>query len=188
MNRIVMLSSALAVTLLCGGAAVAEEIKSGPQVGSSKIPAFSPLHVNGPDTDKKVCLVCKNGGNPVAMVFAREVNENVASLAKKLDEATAKNSECNMGSFFVFLGEEETLKPKLKELADKQKLDKTVLSITEKADGPPGYQIAKDADVTVVLYVKRNVKANYTFKKGALNSKSIDAIMADVKKILPEEK
>jgi hypothetical protein len=36
---------------------VAEDLKSGPQVGSSKIPAFNPKHVNGPDAGKSVCLV-----------------------------------------------------------------------------------------------------------------------------------
>ena len=41
-------------------------------------------------------------------------------------------------------------------------------------------------EVTVVLYTKRTVKANHTFKKGELNDKAIDAIVADLAKILPE--
>ena len=43
----------------------------------------------------------------------------------------------------------------------------------------------KDADVTVVLYNKREIKANYTFKKGELNAEKIDAIVKDVAKIVP---
>ena len=54
--------------------------------------------------------------------------------------------------------------------------------------GPRGYKVAKDADVTVVLYQGRKVKANYAFKKGDLKDKDIDKILADVSKILPDEK
>ena len=49
--------SFLAVALLGCSASAAEELKSGPQAGK-KIPgAFNPLHANGPDEGKKVCLV-----------------------------------------------------------------------------------------------------------------------------------
>ena len=54
--------------------------------------------------------------------------------------------------------------------------------------GPEKYNFSKDADVTVVLYVDHVVKANHTFKKGELNDKAIEMIVADVSKILPEKK
>ena len=38
------------------------------------------------------------------------------------------------------------------------------------------------------VWVKQKVQANHTFKKGQLNDKAIDAIVADVPKILPEPK
>lgn len=57
MRCAVMLGSSLAVALLASGFTGAEEFKSGPPVGSSKIAAFNPLHVNGETPDKKVCLV-----------------------------------------------------------------------------------------------------------------------------------
>lgn len=47
----------LTAALALAGGLYAEDLKSGPQVGSSKISAFNPLHVNGPDNGKKVCLV-----------------------------------------------------------------------------------------------------------------------------------
>ena len=108
----------------------------------------------------------------------------MTSLVKKIDEATAKNSSARMGSFVVFLSDDEGLEQKLKDLAEKEKLKKVVLTIDNPA-GPKGYDIAKDADVTVVLYNKRNVKANYVFRKGQLKDKDIDAIVADVSKIVP---
>ena len=48
---------ALAIVLLTGGTFAAESLKSGPQVGSRKIPAFNPLHCNGSGAGGKACLV-----------------------------------------------------------------------------------------------------------------------------------
>lgn len=118
------------------------------------------------------------------MIFAREINGNLTSLVKKIDEATVKNSDCSMGSFVVFLNDEEGFEKKLKELAQKEGIKETVLAMDSPA-GPRGYNIAKDADVTVILYSKRNVKTNLAFKKGELKDGDIEKIVADLKKILP---
>jgi hypothetical protein len=121
------------------------------------------------------------------MIFAREVNDGLTSLVKKLDEATSKHSDCRMGSFVVFCSDDEGLRKQLADLAKKEKLKKIVLTIDNPA-GPQKYNIAKDADVTVVLYTKRNVKVNYAFKKGQMTDKDIERIVTDVSKILPEDK
>ncbi len=120
------------------------------------------------------------------MIFAREVSDPLTSLVKKIDAATAKHSDCHMGSFVVFLNDDEGLEKKLKELAKKDKIDHTVLTIGNPR-GVNGYNIPKDADVTVVLYTNRTVKANYAFKKGELKSADIDKIVGDVSKILPQK-
>jgi hypothetical protein len=117
------------------------------------------------------------------MIFAREVSDPLTSLVKKLDEATAQNTKAKMGSFVVFLSDEETLPAKLKTIADQQGLKKCILSVDNPA-GPSGYEIAKDADVTVVLYNKRKVHANHAFKKGELNPAAIEKIVSEVPKIL----
>jgi hypothetical protein len=127
-----------------------------------------------------------NGGNPVAMIFAREVSDSLTSLVKKIDEATAKNKECRMGSFVVFLNDDSKLEKQLKELAEKENIKNTILTIDNPA-GPNGYDIDKNADVTVVLYSKKNVKVNQAYKKGELKDGEITKIVADIKKILPED-
>ena len=121
------------------------------------------------------------------MIFAREVSDPLTSLVKKIDEATAKNKTARMGSFVVFLNDNEKLEGQLKDLAKKEKINNCVLTIDNSA-GPNGYDIAKEADVTVVLYSKKNVKVNYAFKKGELKDGDIEKIVADVQKILPEKK
>jgi len=61
-----------------------------------------------------------------------------------------------------------------------------VLSI-DNPSGPGAYKVSKDADVTVVLYNQHKVKSNFAFKKGELQEKDIEAIVADISKILPEK-
>jgi hypothetical protein len=124
------------------------------------------------------------------MIFAREVSDSLTSLVKKIDVATVKNKDCKMGSFVVFLNDEENLDKKLKELAENEKLKKIALAI-DNPGGPQAYKIAKDADITVVLYVgsysKGAVKANYAFTKGEMKDKDIDKIVEDLAKILPDK-
>ena len=121
------------------------------------------------------------------MIFAREISDNLTSLVKKLDTCTGKHKDAKMGSFVVFVGADEEVEKKVKELADKEELKHVVLSTDSAESGPAKYEVAKDADITVVLYTKQEVKSNYAFKKGGLKKEAIDKIIEDVKKILPEK-
>jgi hypothetical protein len=159
-------------------------LKSGPQVGENARPKpFFPLNLNGPTPDEKQCLVCRNGNNPVAMIFARETSEQLTSLISKLDAETVKNADKKMGSFAIFCSDSEGLAGKLKDVAKTQKLKAFVLAIDNPA-GPEPYNVSKDADVTVVLYNKSKVIANYTFRKGELKAGDVEKIVAEVSKIV----
>jgi hypothetical protein len=116
------------------------------------------------------------------VIFAREISDGLTSLVKKIDEANASNQ--GMGSFVVFLGDEEGMEQKLKDLADKEQIKTTILTLDNPA-GPRGYNVARDADVTVVYYVQKKVKANHAFKKGEL--KDVDTVVKDLDKILPKK-
>jgi hypothetical protein len=121
------------------------------------------------------------------MIFAREISDSLTSLVKKIDAETGKNNKKRMGSFVVFLSDDEKLADQLKKLGEKEGLKKCILAIDNPA-GPGGYNVAKGADVTVVLYKKGVVMANHAFKKGELNAKGIEAVLADLPKILEEKK
>lgn len=179
--KVRMLVAAVAAVVL-SLPVMAEDLKSGPQTGDKVPGPFHPLNVTGEHKGEKYCLFCSNGENPVAMVFARESSDALAKLVKKIDEATLKNKDKEMGSFVVFLSDADGLDKKLAEMASKAKIEKTVLSIDNPA-GPDKYKVAADADITVVLYVDRKVKANYAFKKGELKDADIEKVLADVSKI-----
>ena len=52
----VRLTATVAAALLLSGAALAAELKSGPQKGQP-VGAFNPLHATGPNAGNKRCLV-----------------------------------------------------------------------------------------------------------------------------------
>jgi hypothetical protein len=57
MNRRLAAAASVTLALLAGGVFAEETLKSGPQVGSSKITPFNPLHATGPGAGGKQCLV-----------------------------------------------------------------------------------------------------------------------------------
>ena len=123
------------------------------------------------------------GGSPVAAVFVRKTSDALTSLVKKLDAA----KENGLNSFVVYLSDDEKLADQLKSFADKNGIKNTVLATME-VGGPRGWKIAKDAEVTVVLYNRRNVEANHTFAAGKLDAKGVTAIVDDLPKILKAKK
>ena len=183
MKTLGFLLASLAGASLFLAAVVAEEpVKSGPQVGQDVPGPFHPLNVTGAQAGKKNCLYCQNGAAPVAVVFARRLTPSVTKLIKKIDAATAENKKAGMGSFVVFLSNDEDLTKNLQALASKEKINNTILSIDNPA-GPEQYRIAKDADVTVLLYKEFTVRSNCAFRAGELNEKGISRILSDMPKI-----
>jgi hypothetical protein len=181
--RIVALGIAFAMAATTAAVA-ADTVKSGPQVGEDLAGPFHPLNVNGKKAGTKNCLYCEAGNAPVAMIFAREPSTQLTSLITKLDKACVKNKACKMASFVVFCSDEAGLEGQLKKVATDSNLTKVVLSIDNPA-GPKDYKVSKEADITVVLYTDRNVKANFAFKKGEMTATNVETILGDLKKILP---
>jgi hypothetical protein len=165
-------------------ATAAEPLKSGPQVGDKVPGPFEPFNVTGPNADEEWCLYCKFGNDPVIMIFAREMSEPLDALLRKVDQLSAEHKKADLGTCAIFVEKGTGLRPALKTVAARNKLNHVILATL---DAPPkGYDIHKDADVTVLLYSRSAVKANHAFRKGELNEKAIAAIAADVSKILPK--
>ena len=103
----------------------------------------------------------------------------MTSLVKKID---AKGSD-GLKSFVVYLSDDEKLEDELKSFATKTGLNNTVLAIDNVA-GPKAWSLAKDAEVTVILYNNRKVEANHAFAPGKLDSAGVERVMSDVPKVL----
>lgn len=92
-----------------------------------------------------------------------------------------------MGSFVVLMnGDSSAAESQLKALHEKLGLKKLILTVSSE-QGPPKYKIAKDAEVTVLLYTKRKVVKNFAYGKDQLNEKGVDEIVSSVKDILPKK-
>jgi hypothetical protein len=163
----------------------AKALKSGPQAGQRVPGPFHPENITGENAGKKHCLYCEFQDAPVAMIFARDLSPTLTKLIKSIDTATGKNK--GMASCVVFLSNDvDKLTKSAKAMAEKEGIKNTILSIDAPV-GPEDYKIARDADVTVVLYNDYVVAANHTFKKGELNDKGVTAVVNSLPKILAKK-
>ena len=118
-------------------------------------------------------------------IFTRSLDDNLASLVKQVDNKVGANQDKKMAAFVVLLSDDpDDAEPKLKEFAAKHGIKHTPLTIFDGVAGPNKYKIAKEADVTVHLWVAKGVKANHAFAKGKLNKDGVAAVIADTAKIL----
>jgi hypothetical protein len=118
------------------------------------------------------------------MIFTREINDPLTGLVKKLDAQVGKAGKNKMAAIVVVLTDDEGAEKKLKDLADVEQIKNVSLAVLENPAGPPAYKIAKDAEVTVLLYKQHKVAANHAFKKGQFSEKSVEEVVADLPKII----
>lgn len=118
-------------------------------------------------------------------VFARELTDDLASLVKQLDAVVGKNEEKKMGGFIVLLSEDpDADEAKVVAFAEKHGIKNLPLTIFDGVAGPPAYNLAKEAEVTVNMWVKQEVKVNQAFGKGGLTASAVKQVVADTAKIL----
>ena len=90
-----------------------------------------------------------------------------------------------MRSFVVLLTDDpDEAEAQLKAFAKKHDIKAMPLTIFDGIAGPQGYNIAKEAEVTVNMWVGKTAKVNHAFAKGKLNKKSIAKIVKDTSEIL----
>jgi hypothetical protein len=136
-------------------------------------------------------LVCTYSTRPVVMAYAHEINAPVIRLIKKLNIATAIHKKERLGSYVVFLCEGRDREKELKALAEKEKIQHTVLAlVVMDAPGLKRFQarFGAQAETTVILATaQRQVKASYAYRKGELDDKEMERILADLPKVLPKK-
>jgi hypothetical protein len=125
-----------------------------------------------------------------AVIFAREVNGPLTSLVKQMDrrleEASRRTGPENRGVFVVFCSDDPGMRQRLQELAAKEGLKHVVLCTTNSA-GPPRYRLAREADLTVLIYGggPRKVAANVALRKGELEEQRTSVILKELNQVLP---
>jgi len=118
----------------------------------------------------------------VVCVFARKTSEPLASLVKQIDQKIGENEK--LKSFVVVMSKEPGKTPEaLRKLAQDGRIKHVPLTMYGDPGGPPDYELARNADITVLMWTGHKVKVNHAYK-GELTDKEIRTIVADIPKIL----
>ena len=115
----------------------------------------------------------------------------MTGLVKKIDQrvdAAAGKAARPLGAYVIFVSNADGLDKRLRGMAEKEALKRVSLCI----GAPPGdYAVAKEADVTVVIYSigprsRQHVTANFALRKGELDAAKADAIVKALSEVLPK--
>lgn len=177
-NRTMRILLCLSLTLTLTHALRGEDpCVSGVPVGKRPGP-YSFLVATGKERGQQTCYICEQheGNKPAAVVFARSTSDKVARLLTRLEAAGADRKDSGYKVWMTLLAETADLDA-LAAWAQKKGLKTVPVGAFEDADGPPSYKLHKDADVTVLLFAKQKVIANYAFRAGELTDKRIDEVV-----------
>src|SRR5438477_3504659 len=154
MTRVVLL---LSLSLPLSLARAGDPCVSGVPVGKRPGP-YSFLVATGPERGKPTCYICEqhDGNKPAAVVFARSLSDPLGKLLNKLDAAGAGKKDTGYKVWMTQTTATADLDA-LAKWAQKQGLKGVPVGAFEDADGPPAYKLHKDADVTVMLFVRQKV-------------------------------
>jgi hypothetical protein len=175
---------ATVVLAVCSSSLVAQDLKSGLQVGEEA----TPFHVKDCTSQKNkgelLCYMCTYGRRPVVCVMTRTLSDEVASLIKQIEKEVDDNKDSGIRAFVVMLSFDPEYDEKQLEKFAKKHKTKIPLTLFDSPAGPPAYKVSKKAEVTVMQWNNRTVKANKGFAKGKLDKKGTAAVIKDIKKIL----
>jgi len=178
----------LSLTLpLALSAIAADPCVSGVPVGKRPGP-YSFLVATGPQRGQQTCYICEQHENnkPAAVVFTRTLSEPLGKLLGKLEEAGATAKDSGYKVWCTQLAEKADLDT-LAKWTQTQGLKTVPVGAFEDADGPPSYKLNKDADVTVILFTKQKVVANFAFRANELTEKQIDEIVKTVPQLFEKK-
>jgi hypothetical protein len=113
----------------------------------------------------------------------------LTGLVKKIDQQVDAAGKTNrtLGIYVLFLDNTDGLDKQLRELAEKEGLKRVCLGI---GVPPDDYEVARDAEITVVCYSRaprprQQVTANFALRKGELDEAKTDAIVKALSEVLP---
>jgi hypothetical protein len=165
-----------------------EPCSSGPQAGQRCGP-YAAVISTGPQRGQSFCHICETGDKPAVVVFARGLTEPLGKLVGELDKTVAEHKSSDLRAWVTFLGNDQPgLDPQVVAWAKKHAVRSVPIGIFEDTAGPPSYRLAKDAEVTVLMFVKQKVTANFAFRPGELTDEKIKEVMSSLSKILESKK
>lgn len=151
------------------------------------VSAFEPNHVTGPHAGTKTCPPCTFGQLPQVQMWVNgDEAENVASLAKLLNDTMAARKESKLHTFVIFVTEgknKDAMQAKIKKLSEKVGSTVAMAWVDKNDQSVEDYKINTASDVknTVFVYEKMKVVEKFVnlradAKGKAALTKAIDTI------------
>jgi hypothetical protein len=163
-------------------AAAKEPIASGPRVGERPGP-YSFLVASGPERGQQTCYVCETAEKPGVIVFARSLSDPLGKLLAACDEELARRPKEAMRAWMTVLGEKTVGLDDLGRWSKQTGLKGVPVGVFDDPGGPPSYKLARDADVTVLLFVNRKVVLNAAFRPGELDGAAVKRIAQQLQRL-----
>jgi hypothetical protein len=186
MRRLLLVLAALSI--LSAGAFAAGPCVSGLEPGKKPGPYSSVVSV-GKERGTSHCFICETEDRPAVVVFARSLDDSLGKLTRGLDKALVDHKAKELRAWVTFLNADQaTFDAKVVEWGKKQAVRAVPLSVFEDADGPPSYKLSRDAEVTVIVFVKQKVAHNFAFRAGELTDERIAEVLKAVEGVAVAEK
>src|SRR5262249_10191894 len=135
---------------------------------------YAAVVCTGPQRGQSHCYVCDTGEKPAVVVFARSLSAPLGKLVGQLDKALLDHKDPDLRPWVPFVNEDQaSLDAKVVEWGKQNAVRGVSLAVFEDAGGPPSYKLNRDADVTVLLFVKQKVVANFAFRAGELTEEKV---------------
>src|SRR5262245_56944171 len=174
------------VALFLGATALAEEpaFKSGLAVGQKPGP-YAFVLATGPQRGQAFCYICDTADKPATIIFARSLTEPLGKLAAKLDQSAADGVVPELRTWLTLLddGKQPDLDRRLVAWGLQHAIKTMPLGIFEDEVGPPSYRLNREAQATVLLFVKQKVVANFAFRAGDLTDEKIAEVTKAIEQL-----
>jgi hypothetical protein len=161
---------------------------SGPQPGERPLP-FTSNMVTGPHRGRQYCYVCELKEEPSILIFARAFDAPTGQLLEEVRDAVRRHREQKLFGWVVFLGErgsqaEADLEHQARAFAQQHRATTVPVAALGDPEGPPGYLIAPEAAVTVVLFRHGAVVANRAFTRQQWTPRAARQALRDLPALL----
>jgi hypothetical protein len=149
-------------------AAESKSLLSGPAVGK-EVPSFFVRAITGPQMNRSVCFVCRNGDRPVVMVLLRRLESGTSVVLKAVDELIDRRRADGLRAFGVMLSDEPgKVSPHLQTVSFDHQLSLPLGVGPEALGDRDSLCVDPAASVTLVAYRDRKVVWTSAFRSAEL--------------------
>jgi len=168
-------------------------LRSGPTTGK-EVPSFYVRAITGPQMNRSVCFVCRNGDRPVVMVLLRRLESGTSAVLKGIDELIDRRRADGLRAFGVMLSDEPSkIAPHLQTISFDEKLSMPLSVGPETLGEKDSLAVDPAASATIVVYRQRKVIWTAALRSNELRDDAVRIrrtreIVEQAEKLLSDDK